>query len=150
MNSVQDTQLAAESTWPQIRDRQQHATSTLRRSPVLAKVAWQVFFPQPTGSFSVLGRAYPRFSALLFPTLWPQCLQPASSPNFGPRVGEEEAQEVQPFSGIMQPYNTSQSFRKSDKLEYVFRFLNSQTFQSRGGLAVSSRWLQMVLLFCGR
>lgn len=55
-------------------------------------------------------------------------------------------QAVQSWSCVVQPYNISQSFRKFDKLEYVFRFLNSEAFQSKEDLAVSSRWLQMVLL----
>lgn len=47
---------------------------------------------------------------------------------------------MQSLNYIMQPCNRSQSFRKLDKLEYVFRFLNSEMFQSNEDQAVSSRW----------
>lgn len=77
----------------------------------------------------------------------PSLLQP-TAPNSGGSVGWRALQAVQSFRCTTGPCNTPQSFRKFDKLECVFRFLNSEAFQSKGDLAVSSRWSQMVLLFC--
>ena len=93
----------------------------------------------------------------------PHASLPFCSPSSGPVLssllpvltlalawGRREAQAARSLSCITQPCNTSQSFRKLDQLEYVFRFLNSETFQSREDQAVSSRWVQMVLLLCVR
>lgn len=96
----------------------------------------------------MLERSYPASLAFCFPSRAPSLRQPTSPPALVPGWGWRETQTVQSCSCIMQPHNISQSFRKFDKLEYVFRFLNSETFQSKGDLAASSRWLQMVLLFC--
>ena len=126
-----------------------HAT-TLCCFPVLTNVVRQVFLPQSVGRLLILEHACPCFSALVFPILRPIFSSLLPLLNLVLARGWREAQAGRSFNCIMQPCNRSQSFRKFDKLEYVFRFLNSETFQRKEDQAVSSRWLQMVLLFCVR
>ena len=119
-----------------------HITTSLCCFPVLTKVAGSTTTFPSTARWKVLESyvCLPMLPALLVPILWPVFSSLLPLLTLVPTWGWREARAVRSLNSIMQPCNRSQSFRKLDKLEYVFRFLNSEMFQSKEDQAASSSW----------
>ena len=110
-----------------------HITTSLCCFPVLTKVVGSTTALPATSRWKVLESWV---CLLMLPALLVPILQPIFSSllpllTLVPTWGWREAWAVRSVNYIMQPCNRSQSFRKLDKLEYVFRFLNSEMFQSK-------------------